>query len=140
MRPQGWELRLASAIAAAECRAWAWGAHDCASFARACAVAVLDGATLWDAIWPTYATEIGARRALAKGGGLVAMLDAVGPRVEVPFARRGDLACVRGIDGEPHPDGDVAVGVIDGARILIAAPGGLARWRLSAAFAAWPVG
>jgi len=139
MRPEGWEFRLADAVRAAEGREWKWGSHDCGHFARDCASAVLNGPTPWDEVFTNYSTETGAARLLTRQGGLVSILDRV-PQKPVLSAQRGDLAVIRGNGYDPDPDGELAVGVIDGKHIVLAALGGLARWPVSLCEHAWPVG
>lgn len=130
-RPEGWELRLAAAIEAGRGRAWAWGAHDCCTFARDCVAAMTAAATPWDDMF-VYATEAEAAALLADGG-LAALLDAHAVRVPPRMARRGDLAA---IPSDAGPAG-MTLGVVEGAWVWCAAPRGVARVPLAAAAIAW---
>jgi hypothetical protein len=141
-RPDGWDLRLAAEIDAARARAWRWGVHDCGTFCGRVARAMLGAPTAWDGLTGRHGTAWGAARIIKRGGGLLAIMDAHGPRVPVRMARRGDVAAVPiAADGSHDAGGRaVALGVVAGAVIFCAAaPAGLRAFPLDAAVAAWAI-
>lgn len=131
MRPQGWEIRLSAEVEAAQARPWAWGDHDCATFAWRCARAVADGPTRWDSWFGMHSSEDAAAALIAHGGGLVAMMGEEG-RVAPKMAQRGDVVAIR--EGT-----QVCLGIREGAGIWVAANVGLALRPARLALAAWRV-
>ena len=94
-RRPGWELRLAAAIEAARNRPFAWGTHDCATFAfdlRRDLTGGGDIAALWRG---RYRTARGATRVMRRLGW--SSLEAAGrdllgePLADLRLAQRGDL-------------------------------------------------
>lgn len=141
MRPARWEDRLAAEIRAGARRAFAWGDHDCVTFAHRCARAVLGGPTPWDEIAAGWSDRRGAVKALRACGGLVAGMDAHGVRRPVAYARRGDIALLRlGRDGEIADAGRPALAVVDGRALLAPCAVGLRRFAMSDAEMCWGVG
>lgn len=136
-------MRLADEIAAARARPWAWGVHDCATFAGRTARAILQGPCAWEARLGRHATELGGARVMRRDGvtDVAAWWDLDAPRIPVAMAMRGDVAAVRlDADGAPAADGTPALGVVEGSWLWVAAkPGGLVRAPMALAFAAWPV-
>jgi len=134
-RRENWEIGLAEEIEAAKARPWAWGEHDCASFAARCVAAQAGGGDAF--ALPAWESEVSARRALRALGAedLGAAMDRLAPRLPLPFAGRGDVATVA---ADPGATGPLALAVIEGGGLWIAAePAGLLRLPLSAAVAAW---
>jgi hypothetical protein len=140
-RPDGWERRLIDAMGDARARPWAWGSHDCVTFAFRTAGAMLGGPTVWHEWAGRHCTAWGAARLLRSGGGLLAMLDRGADRIAPAVALRGDVAAFAvGSDRTPEAGGVLAVGVVVGSVIWCAAsPRGLRAVPLSAAVHAWPV-
>lgn len=131
MRGDGWELRLVAAIDAARDRPWAWGSHDCATFALACARAVAGGPTRWDHWFGVHDDEASAHALIAANGGLAAMM---GPGARGwKQAQRGDIALAR------H-EATAVLGVVEGGAVWVAArPAGVARLPLASVVCAWVV-
>lgn len=91
MRREDWPQRLDAALGAAKARHFEWGAHDCALFALGVAQALtgIDYGAPWRG---AYASEAEAGNILAAGGGLEAMVSALGFQpMPVNLAQRGDL-------------------------------------------------
>jgi hypothetical protein len=127
-----WEQVLATAIIRAQAQPFAWGAHDCATWAFDLHRDLTDGpdhAALWRG---RYRTRIGCGRVLRRLGwtsleeGGRALLGA--PLAAVWCAQRGDLV----LGGTPE-----AFGVVIGARAAFVAPEGLVRLPLSDCRLAW---
>jgi hypothetical protein len=127
-----WEQLFASAITEARRRPFAWGSHDCATWAfdlRRDLTGGPDHAELWRG---RYRTPGGYHRVLRRLGwktleeGGRALLGA--PLANPRLAQRGDLV----LGGEPE-----AFGVCIGARAAFVAPDGLATLPLSSCRLAW---
>lgn len=132
IRPDGWELRLAEAIEAARVRAFAWGAHDCATFAFDVRRAMTgqDAAAAWRG---RYRTPLGAQRQLRRMGHATfaqAATAILGPVKPAPLASRGDIVL---------STGDPAFGVCLGATCVFLLPHGLVALPLSSVAMAWGV-
>lgn len=132
MRIDGWEARLAEVVDAAIDRPFAWGTHDCCTFAAACVDAVT-GSDHLDHLG--YEDERTAKRVIACHGGLV---EAIAARLGSPcagwaHARRGDICLV------PTEQGD-GLGVCVGHRIVLPGERGLASYPLHLAQCTWRVG
>jgi len=96
-RFERWPLLLDQAIEAARQRPFAWGTHDCCSFAAGVVHALTghDAFAQFTASFGVYTDERGALRALAAAGGVAAIATGqLGDPVPVPQARRGDVVMV----------------------------------------------
>jgi hypothetical protein len=97
-RLPGWDLRLAELVEARRHAGFAWGVHDCTTFAADGALAITGS----DPIAPwrgSYLTEDEGRAVLAPWGGLEAFLASELPKWGAPecppaFVQRGDWALV----------------------------------------------
>ncbi|TCO68505.1 DUF6950 family protein [Rhodovulum euryhalinum] len=132
MRAPGWEGRLAAAVEAARARPFAWGEHDCATWAFGVRRELTGGPDLAAAWRGRYRTAPGAARVLRRLG-WSSMAEAgralLGPpRATVRQAGRGDLV----LDGE-----GAAFGVCLGARAAFLAPEGLSFRPLGSCSLAW---
>lgn len=132
MRIPHWEQLLAAAITEARTRPFAWGQHDCATWAfdlRRDLTGGQDHATLWRG---RYRTPGGCQRVLRRLGwktledGGRALLGE--PLPDPRLAQRGDIV----LGGEPE-----AFGVCIGARAAFVAPEGLVTLPLSSCRLAW---
>lgn len=95
-RPEDWPDRLVAYLAACRAVPFAWGVHDCATFAAGW-VQQLRGIDLLGDLRDAYANEAEYEALLAQRGSLGAILDVVAlvhGLAECPpaFARRGDVA------------------------------------------------
>lgn len=133
-RVEGWEERLAVALAEARKRRWAWGEHDCCAFARRCVAALLNGPTPWDKHF-SYSTEGEAAAVILAGGGIPALLDRHAARVAPKMARRGDLLT---LPSEGGPAG-LTLGVAESGRVWAAAVVGIECARIADGVMAWRI-
>ena len=143
-RPGGWDSRMVAAIAQASKREWAWGSHDCATFANSVVRALFNGWSPWAPYFGRYDTELGAAKRL-KRYGFASLLDAMDTharRTEGAYWRRGDAAALTlDRDGWMAPDGAPALGIVEGSMVVVAAhPIGLRRFPVEAAVACWRLG
>ena len=137
MRLDDWDTRLEAVIAAAD-KPFAWGSHDCCTFAASCVDAVT-GQSLWIKGLASYRTAAGAKKALKKAGfeDLGAALDSVlGARKAITMARRGDIVLIAGTSGSGP---GCAVVDLSGEWAVGLSPEGVVRVRLAEAVAAWSV-
>ena len=134
-RRHDWPERLAEVVRAARGKRFAWGRHDCATFAFDCAAAMTGVDRLAD-FRGRYRTPKGAQRALRRIGGVTTLEDlatALTKRPALPeTAQRGDLVL---IDSDLGP----ALGVCLGARAAFVGAHGLAFVPTAAARRAWRV-
>ena len=133
-RTPNWPLRLTTYLEAARDLPFAWGRHDCATWAfdlRRDLTGGEDVAALWRG---RYSTALGAQRVMRKLGwsDLEAMgRDLLGTPLATPLlAQRGDLV----LGGE-----DPAFGVCAGARAVFISPAGLVQLPLARCALAWRV-
>lgn len=143
-RRENWEIALAGEIEASRARRWEWGEHDCATFALRCVgVQASPEAAGAEEILaflkdiPDVTDGLSARRALRmlEADDLGEVMDRLADRVPLLAAGRGDIAAVA---ADPGPAGPLALAVIEGGGLWVAAePSGLLRLPLSAALAAW---
>jgi hypothetical protein len=134
IRVSCWEQRLWAAIDAARDLPFAWGHHDCATWAfdlRRDLTGGEDVAAQWRG---RYSTPLGARRIMRKLGwqDIEAMgRDLLGAPLATPLlAQRGDLV----LGGEER-----AFGVCTGARAAFVSPDGLVQLPLARCALAWRV-
>lgn len=123
---------LSRYLAARHSQPFAWGrdANDCVSFALG-AVEAQRGDQLRQGL-PNWKTERGARRVLARLGGLEAAVDGVLTSVAPAFARRGDIALVT-----HAATGDQALFVVEGDTLVGPDARGARRVRRSHMLKAW---
>ena len=133
-RTPNWPLRLTTCLEAARDLPFAWGRHDCATWAfdlRRDLTGGEDVAAQWRG---RYSTALGAQRVMRKLGwsDLEAMgRDLLGAPLTTPLlAQRGDLV----LGGE-----DPAFGVCAGARAVFISPAGLVQLPLARCALAWRV-
>lgn len=133
-RVENWERRLAEAIEVARSKPFAWGTHDCPTFAFETRTALTDGddtAALWRG---RYSTELGGKRVMRRFGwtSLEEMGGALlgAPRATVLLARRGDIVLA---------DTGLGFGICTGASALGMAPEGLVTVPLTTCWLAWAV-
>ncbi len=135
MRVANWPSKLAEAVAAAERIPFAWGAHDCGSFATDCEKAITGGTLFADVLGGNYKTPAGAARHLKRAGfaDIEALVADRLQEIPVNFAQRGDWVVADTHDGP-------RIGVMLGD--VFASPGddGLVRHDRAAARRAWRVG
>jgi hypothetical protein len=134
MRLCGWTSILAARLEAVRDLPFAWGSHDCATWAfdlRRDLTGGEDVAALWRG---RYTTALGAQRIMRKLGwvDMESMgRDLLGDPLATPLlAQRGDLV----LGGE-----DPAFGVCSGARAVFISPDGLVQMPLSVCSFAWRV-
>lgn len=140
MRLDGWEARLDALIEAARERPFAWGTHDCVTFALD-DLATLTAARLWTVDWDSAAA---AGRAILRAGGLAApWTDRLGPPSDNwRTIRRGDVALVEGVSSAA---GATALGretmtVCTGESLCAPGPARLDHLSLDRARLVWRVG
>lgn len=131
MRREGWERALAEAIEAARHRPFAWGVHDCATWAADVRRAMTgsDAAARWRG---RYHTARGAARTIRLTGA-ASLVEAAGRELGSPLAspllaQRGDIVS----DG-------AALGVCTGAEAAFLSADGLAFRPLIDCTMAWRV-
>lgn len=120
-RRPDWRAQLGQYLAEVARRTFRPGAHDCALFAAGAVEAMtgFDAAAEWRG---TYRTLAAGRRALQAAGfeDHLALVATFCPEVSPAMASVGDLVAV------PADDGEVALGVVQGAAIYCLTPGGMA--------------
>jgi hypothetical protein len=131
---EGWEARLNAVLEAARARPYVLGEHDC--FRLACAV--VEALTGVDR-WPEFAGYTTKREALVKIAHYGSSFEKAGDwffgeRIELNFARRGDIAAVQSRDGEKH------LAVVMGRQLMALGEGGIATLPVNAAHCAWRIG
>ena len=133
-RVDHWEHVLAAAIDTARARPFAWGLHDCPTFAFETRTALTGGedvAALWRG---KYTTHLGGLRVMRRLGW--SSLEAMGhallgvPRDTVLQAQRGDIVLT---------DTGLGFGVVIGATAIGLTPEGLSFASLRSCRVAWPV-
>jgi hypothetical protein len=134
MRVSNWETRLAQAVEAARDLPFAWGSHDCATWAFD-VVRDLSGGADHAALWRgRYRTALGSHRVMRRldwasleEGGRALLGD---PLATPLLAQRGDMV----LGGA-----DPAFGICIGARAAFVGPEGLTFVPLSACHLAWRI-
>ena len=133
-RIETWERLLSAAIETARTKPFAWGQHDCPTFAfetRALLISGEDTAALWRR---RYTTALGGQRVMRRLGWT--SLEEMGrallgtPRTEVLLAQRGDLVLT---------DTGLGFGICTGAQAVGMAPEGLVTVPLTFCRLAWAV-
>ena len=134
-RLPAWESLLADFLQAAAARPFAWGSHDCCTFA-ADAVQAITGVDMIASLRGQWADAAGAAKAVKRLGGMrTALQRHLGEPLPSPlWAQRGDVVLIR-------MDGRHSAGICAGAVVVGAAEVGLARLTLTdaAVLAAWSV-
>ena len=134
MRLCGWTTILAARLEAVRDLPFAWGSHDCATWAFDLRRDLTGGEDVADLWRGRYTTALGAQRIMRKLGWqtIEAMgRDLLGDPLATPLlAQRGDLV----LGGE-----DPAFGVCAGARAAFVSPDGLVQLPLSVCSLAWRV-
>jgi hypothetical protein len=133
-RLPGWPARLIACVEAARDRPFAWGSHDCCTFAADCIQAVTGEDVRARAGIGPYDNARVARKALGRGGlkGLATRL--LGEPLAFPaHAGRGDVALIR-------LGRRAWLGVVIDARVACVGPEGLVFVPRSGIAEAWPVG
>ena len=114
MRQQNWAIALQNQISQFNEKPFAWGTHDCFTFAADCVLA-MTGEDKMAKRRGKYKTELGANKMLKRLGGVEAAIASVlGEPLDPKLAQRGDVVCF------VTPLGDAA-GICLGSKI--AAPG-----------------
>lgn len=99
-RKPDWEARLAAYLEPLRARPFAWGTHDCCTFASGAVEAVTDVDPMPE-FRGKYRSAAGASRALRTigAGDLARTLDAKFNPVPAPLAQRGDIVMHDGLLG-----------------------------------------
>jgi len=134
VRLDGWESRLNAVLENARARPYVLGAHDC--FRVACLV--VEALTGVDR-WPEFAGYTTKREALHKIAAHGHSFEQAGDwffgeRIDLKFARRGDIAALATPDGEKH------LGIVMGRQLYVMYELGLTAVPLGLAHCAWRVG
>lgn len=99
-RKPDWEARLAAYLEPLRTRVFAWGRHDCCTFAAGAVLAMTEADPMPE-FRGRYSTAIGSARALSRygAGTLAATLDAKFDAVAPALAQRGDIVMSGGLLG-----------------------------------------
>lgn len=133
-RQPDWRVRLASYLAAVAAKPFAPGEHDCALFAAG-AVTAMTGVDLAADWRGAYASLPAGLRALRKAGfdDHIALVARQFKPIHPAFAQVGDIAVLEG------DDGFAALGIVQGERIYVLRPDGIATLPLTDAKEAFRV-
>jgi hypothetical protein len=131
-----WARRLAEYLASARRTPFAWGRHDCCTFA-ADAVVAMTGEDAIAAMRGKYTTQQGAARHIARAGSLHALVARqIGEPMQTPaLAGRGDVVLFEMVE----PYGPQALGICVGAHIAAPGPQGMVTLPITVATAAWRI-
>lgn len=136
-RREDWSRRLDEVVQLAVREPFAYGTHDCVTFAARCVDAMCD-TDLVAGLANEYRDEASGLAFLSRGGwlGLVpSWLDGC-PAISWKFAQPGDVVLL-----PSHlPEWGLGVGIVYGHSIIHAAIVGLAQTPIDRAQAAWAVG
>lgn len=138
MRFEHWERRLSALIESGARIPFQWGVRDCTLFAADCVWALTqrDPAAQWRG---ACSDELGARKIIAKAGGLERLVETGLRSIGVPIVR---VAPAFGQRGDPclfdGPLGDT-LGIIEGAMLVAQAPEGLHRQPFNTARIVWAI-
>lgn len=134
-RVSDWDVRLADAVEAARHRPFAWGAHDCATWAFDVRAALTGRPSAAEAWRGRYKTEIGAIRMVRRLGydDLRGMMHGLlgGPLANPRLAQRGDIV----ISTDQFP----AIAVVIGAQAVFPGETGLMALPIRSAEIGWRV-
>lgn len=135
-RPQDWPDRLVAYLAQSRAAPFAWGTHDCATFAAGW-VQQLHGLDLLDGLRGTYASEPEYDALIAEWGGLEPLLEQVAalhglPECPPPFARRGDIVLAQAGNMQ-------GLGIMDAVQVVIPGPDRTRLLPRSTILRAWAV-
>lgn len=99
-RKPDWEVRLAAFLEPLRARPFAWGEHDCCTFAAGAVLAMTDVDPMPE-FRGRYATALGSARALRVigAGTLAATLDGKFEAIDASLAQRGDIIMSAGLLG-----------------------------------------
>jgi len=106
-----WEARLAAYLEPLRARQFAWGRHDCCTFAAG-AVKAMTGVDPMPEFRGRYRTALGSERALRRygAGTLATTLDRKFTPIGAALAQRGDIVMSGGLLGICTAGGLIAVG------------------------------
>jgi hypothetical protein len=132
-RKENWPELLLAAVEEARSKPFAWGRHDCCTFAADCVLA-MTGADLMEPFRGRYTSARGAVKVVAKAGH-AALADAwcaALPEIAPGMARRGDVVLFAAVEG-------LAVGVATGTQAVAAGPDGVTLVPMELWLKAWRV-
>ncbi|AVJ51776.1 hypothetical protein Vid5_gp21 [Pantoea phage vB_PagS_Vid5] len=96
MKKHNWQTDFLKMVGEKATEPFAWGSNDCAMFA-ADAVLLICGTDFAKEFRGKYKTEVGAKRSIAKQGGMIEVLNGKLEAIHPNFAQRGDVVL---FDGE----------------------------------------
>ncbi len=110
-RKPDWEVRLAAFLEPLRARPFAWGEHDCCTFAAGAVQAMTDVDPMPE-FRGRYSTALGSARALRVlgAGTLAATLDGKFEAIDAALAQRGDIIMSAGLLGISFGPFLIAVG------------------------------
>lgn len=133
-----WQERLSALLDEAIAKPFAWGSHDCCTFA-ASAVQAVAGIDPLSEIRDTWNSERGAmRRAMRRGGLIRAAVGVLGEPLWKLQCRRGDLVLLHGT--MTIGAFQAAIGVSFGSRVGVPGDSGLDFVPLASARGCWRIG
>lgn len=132
MRQQNWAIALQSQISQFNEKQFAWGTHDCFTFAADC-VKSITGVDKMAKHRGGYKTELGANKKLKRMGGVEkAITSELGEPISPKLAQRGDVVYFA------SPMGDTA-GICMGRVIASPMLAGVGFTPMSQAIKAWKI-
>lgn len=132
MRNLNWAIALQNQITQFNEKPFAWGTHDCFTFAADC-VQAMTGEDKMAKYRGGYKTELGANKKLKRMGGVEAAISSVlGEPIDPVFAKRGDVVYFNGLLGD-------TAGICVGSKIAAPATAGVGFIPMSQAVKAWSV-
>ncbi len=131
-RKENWPELLLASVEAAHTQPFAWGKHDCCTFAADC-VQAMTGVDLMERFRGRYTSARGAIRAGAEAGytALADIWNAL-PEIAPLTAQRGDVVLFEAVEG-------LAVAVVIGHQAVAAGPDGVTLVPLELWLKAWRV-
>ena len=131
-KKQNWAAALQNQITQFNATPFAWGTHDCFTFAADCVLA-MTGEDKMAKRRGKYKTELGANKMLKRIGGVEAAITSVlGEPINPNLAQRGDVVYFN------SPLGDTA-GICVGSKIISPAANGLGFTPMTQAIKAWSI-